>query len=52
MGVRNYEAGEWLVARDLFITCHYSEAQWGSGKLCFFASPIGFGSHEESRSER
>ena len=27
MGVRNYEAGEWLVARDLFITCHYSEAR-------------------------
>lgn len=25
VGVRNYEAGEWLVARDLFITCHYSE---------------------------
>ena len=26
MGFRNYEAGEWLVARDLFLTCHYSEA--------------------------
>eukprot|EP00913_Durusdinium_trenchii_P017886 g16806.t1 len=25
VGVRNYEAGEWLVARDLFLTCHYSE---------------------------
>ncbi|OLP91771.1 hypothetical protein AK812_SmicGene26489 [Symbiodinium microadriaticum] len=25
VGFRNYEAGEWLVARDLFLTCHYSE---------------------------
>ncbi|CAJ1350647.1 unnamed protein product [Effrenium voratum] len=25
VGVRNYEAGEWLVARDLFLTCHYCE---------------------------
>ncbi|CAK8999296.1 unnamed protein product [Durusdinium trenchii] len=28
VGVRNYEAGEWLVARDLFLTCHYSEVVW------------------------
>ncbi|CAE7409165.1 unnamed protein product [Symbiodinium natans] len=27
VGFRNYEAGEWLVARDLFLTCHYSEAE-------------------------
>mmetsp|Transcript_77613 Transcript_77613/g.251291 ORF Transcript_77613/g.251291 Transcript_77613/m.251291 type:complete len:1086 (-) Transcript_77613:120-3377(-) len=23
MGYRNYEAGEWLAARDMFFTCHY-----------------------------
>jgi hypothetical protein len=24
MAFRNYEAGEWLVARDMFLTCHYA----------------------------
>jgi len=24
MAYRNYEAGEWMVARDMFMTCHYS----------------------------
>lgn len=24
MGYRNYEAGEWMAARDMFFTCHYS----------------------------
>jgi len=24
MAYRNYEAGEWMVARDMFYTCHYS----------------------------
>jgi len=26
MAYRNYEAGEWMVARDMLLTCHYAQS--------------------------
>lgn len=34
MAYRNYEAGEWMVARDMFFTCHYEPREcFGSSML-------------------
>jgi class 3 adenylate cyclase len=35
MAYRNYEAGEWMVARDMLFTCHYQPtSSVGSGAAC------------------
>lgn len=35
MAYRNYEAGEWMVARDMLFTCHYCpKTSVGSGAAC------------------
>merc|ERR1719213_1300430 len=39
MAYRNYEAGEWMVARDMLVTCHYAPKSTVNGP--FVLSHIG-----------